>query len=68
MVLVAIAIFGGIKRIAKFAEMFVPIKAGLYLAAAFYIAFSNYEVVPEVFKLILLKHFSLMPQRVVLAV
>lgn len=55
--LVAIAIFGGIKRIAKFAEMFVPIKAGLYLAAAFYIAFSNYEVVPEVFKLIFTEAF-----------
>lgn len=57
-VLVALAIFGGIKRIAKFAEMFVPLKAGLYLAAAFYIAIINYDVVPEVFKLIFTEAFQ----------
>lgn len=57
-VLVAIAIFGGIKRIAKFAEMFVPIKAGLYLAAALYIAVINYDILPDVFKLIFTEAFE----------
>lgn len=56
--MVAVAIFGGIKRIAKFAEMFVPLKAGLYLLVAFYIAISNYEVLPEIFKLIFTEAFK----------
>ena len=56
-VLVALAIFGGIKRIAKFAEMFVPLKAGLYLGVAFYIVFSNYDVLPETIKLIFTEAF-----------
>ncbi|MEB3753692.1 sodium:alanine symporter family protein [Acinetobacter sp. MD2(2019)] len=56
--LTAMAIFGGIKRIAHFAEMFVPLKAGLYLATAFYICISNYEVVPHVFGLIFSKAFQ----------
>ncbi|WP_416041533.1 alanine/glycine:cation symporter family protein [Acinetobacter lactucae] len=56
--LVAIAIFGGIKRIARFAEMFVPLKAGLYLFAAIYIALSNYTILPEIFKLIFTEAFQ----------
>ncbi|WHP07243.1 MULTISPECIES: alanine/glycine:cation symporter family protein [Acinetobacter] len=57
-VMVAIAIFGGIKRIAKFAEMFVPLKAGLYLAVALYIAISNYELLPGIFRLIFTEAFQ----------
>ncbi|MFT4020924.1 MAG: sodium:alanine symporter family protein [Acinetobacter sp.] len=57
-VLIAIAIFGGIKRIAHFAEMFVPLKAGLYLATALWICISNYELVPHVFGLIFAKAFQ----------
>jgi AGCS family alanine or glycine:cation symporter len=57
-VMVALAIFGGIKRIAKFAEMFVPLKAGLYLAVALYIAISNYELLPGIFKLIFTEAFQ----------
>ncbi|TCM65787.1 AGCS family alanine or glycine:cation symporter [Acinetobacter calcoaceticus] len=56
--LVAIAIFGGIKRIAKFAEMFVPLKAGLYLLLALYIIISNYAIVPDIIKLIFTEAFE----------
>ncbi|EPU8975828.1 alanine/glycine:cation symporter family protein, partial [Acinetobacter baumannii] len=56
-VMVALAIFGGIKRIAKFAEMFVPLKAGLYLSVALYIALSNYAILPDVLKLIVTEAF-----------
>ncbi|WP_269914268.1 alanine/glycine:cation symporter family protein [Acinetobacter sp. HY1485] len=57
-VLTAIAIFGGIKRIARFAEMFVPLKAGLYLGLAIYIALINYQEVPHVFGLIFSEAFK----------
>lgn len=56
--LTAAAIFGGIKRIARFAEMFVPLKAGLYLGLAFYIAIVNYEQLPHIFYLIFSKAFQ----------
>ena len=49
--------FGGIKRIAKFAEMFVPLKAGLYLSVALYIAISNYAILPDILKLIVTEAF-----------
>lgn len=55
---VGIAIFGGIKRIARFAEMFVPLKAGIYLAVALFIAVINYEQVPHVFYLIFSEAFK----------
>lgn len=56
--MVAAAIFGGIQRIAKFSELFVPVKAGLYLAAALYIAVSNYSVLPDIFHLIITDAFQ----------
>ena len=56
--LTAIAIFGGIKRIAKFAEMFVPLKAGIYLGLALFIALINYQQVPHVFYLIFSQAFE----------
>ncbi|MCF9046759.1 alanine/glycine:cation symporter family protein [Acinetobacter nectaris] len=56
--LIGIAIFGGINRIARFAELFVPLKAGLYLGVAFYIAIINYEQLPHLFGLIFTKAFQ----------
>lgn len=56
--MVAVAIFGGIQRIAKFSEVFVPLKAGLYLAAAFYIAAINYATLPDIFRLIVTEAFQ----------
>ena len=54
----ALIIFGGIKRIAKVAESFVPFMALLYLAVALYIAFKNFDMLPEMFRLIFSKAFE----------
>ncbi|MBR9874837.1 sodium:alanine symporter family protein [Vibrio sp. J1-1] len=58
-VLSAIVIFGGIKRIAKVAEMIVPIMALLYLALALFVMFSNLEKLPDVLTLIFKSAFGL---------
>ncbi|GAK17602.1 LOW QUALITY PROTEIN: sodium/alanine symporter [Vibrio sp. JCM 19053] len=55
----AIVIFGGIKRIARVAEMIVPIMALLYLALALFIMFSNLEKLPDVLMLIFKSAFGL---------
>ncbi len=54
----ALIIFGGIKRIAKVAERFVPFMALLYLAVALYIAFANFAILPDIFQLIFSKAFE----------
>ena len=54
----ALIIFGGIKRIAKVAESFVPIMALLYLAVALYIAVINFNILPDIFSLIFTKAFE----------
>ncbi|MEG2431433.1 MAG: alanine/glycine:cation symporter family protein [Acinetobacter sp.] len=54
----AVIIFGGIKRIAKVAESFVPFMAVLYLAVALYIAVINYDLLPSIFQLIFSKAFE----------
>ena len=54
----ALIIFGGIKRIAKVAESFVPFMAVLYLAVALYIAVINIEALPSMFQLIFTKAFT----------
>ena len=54
----AVIIFGGIKRIAKVAESFVPFMAVLYLAVALYIACINYGLLPSIFQLIFSKAFE----------
>ncbi len=55
----AVVIFGGIKRIAKVAEMIVPVMALLYLALALLIMFANIEKLPEVLALIFKSAFGL---------
>ncbi len=57
-VLTALIIFGGIKRIAKVAESFVPLMAVLYLTVALYIAIANYSILPDIFHLIFSKAFE----------
>ncbi len=52
MVLVGLVVIGGIKRIGKFAEKFVPFMATLYVGAALIILFMNLGKVPEVLGLI----------------
>ncbi|ANQ25450.1 sodium:alanine symporter family protein [Vibrio natriegens] len=55
----AAVIFGGIKRIAKVAEMIVPLMALLYLALALVVVFANIEKLPAVLSLIVKSAFGL---------
>ena len=57
-IMTAAIIFGGIKRIAKVAESFVPFMAVLYLLVALYIAFLNFDALPSMFQLIFSKAFE----------
>jgi len=52
-VALAVIIYGGVRRIARFAELVVPFMAGAYILVAFAIMFSNVSKVPEVFGLII---------------
>ncbi|MBR5914507.1 MAG: alanine:cation symporter family protein [Selenomonadaceae bacterium] len=61
--LTALVIFGGTTRIAKLAEMIVPIMAGLYLISACIIVLMNIEKVPAMFALII--HDAFEPQAAV---
>lgn len=56
--LTALVIFGGVTRIAKFAEMLVPSMAGLYLLSAIVIIIMNFDKVPAMFALIIHDAFS----------
>jgi len=57
--LTGLVIFGGIKGIAKFAEVVVPFMAGAYLLLALYVLIVNISVVPEVVVLIFKSAFGL---------
>ena len=61
--LTALVIFGGVTRIAKFAEMLVPAMAGLYLLSALVIIVMNFDKVPAMFALII--HDAFEPQAAV---
>ena len=61
--LTALVIFGGVTRIAKFAEMLVPSMAGLYLLSALIIIVMNFDQLPAVFALII--HDAFEPQAAV---
>ncbi|EHZ2744727.1 sodium:alanine symporter family protein [Vibrio vulnificus] len=52
-------IFGGIKRIARTAELIVPVMALAYLALALFVMFSNLEKLPDVLMLIFKSAFGL---------
>lgn len=49
LVVLAVIIFGGIKRIATFTEFAVPFMALGYIGLALVIMFTNYEMIPQVF-------------------
>ncbi len=51
-------IFGGVKRIARFAEFVVPFMAIAYIIVAFVIMFLNLDQVPQVFALIIKSAFG----------
>jgi AGCS family alanine or glycine:cation symporter len=55
----AFVIFGGIRKIARTAEIIVPIMALAYLAIAIYVMLMNIEKVPEVLALIFKSAFGM---------
>lgn len=57
-ILAAPIIVGGINRVAKIAEMLVPVMALVYILVSFYIIFINIGEVPAVVSLIFSKAFS----------
>jgi len=57
-VLTALVIFGGMKRIARFTEVLVPVMAGLYLLVALVIVVLHIDQVPAMFALIFHDAFS----------
>lgn len=57
--LFAFIIFGGIKRIGKFAEYVVPFMAVIYILLALVILVVNYKDVPAIFALIFTSAFNL---------
>ena len=61
--LAGIVVFGGLNRVAKVAEMLVPIMAGIYILAAIVVIIMNISVVPDIFALIL--HDAFNPQAAV---
>ncbi|SUX19789.1 Na+/alanine symporter [Cardiobacterium valvarum] len=56
--LVAIIVFGGVKRISEFASLFVPFLAVTYLLLSLFIILGNLEKIPEVLALIVKSAFS----------
>ncbi|WP_010487749.1 alanine/glycine:cation symporter family protein [Pseudomonas sp. S9] len=61
MAVIGMIIFGGIKRIAKFADVLVPVMAFSYIAMALFVIGSNADRIPEVFTLIFRSAFGLEP-------
>lgn len=57
-VLTGLTIFGGVKRIAKVAEVVVPIMAGGYILLALVIIIFNIQKLPAVFELIIKSAFD----------
>ena len=61
MVVMGLIIFGGIRRIASFADVMVPVMALSYIAMAIYVIGSNAGQIPETFSLIVRSAFGLEP-------
>lgn len=57
-VLTAITIFGGVRRIAEVSSRIVPVMATLYIILALFIMIKNIVLLPEVLKLIILNAFG----------
>lgn len=56
--IVLLIVFGGIKRIGKVTEIFVPFMALFYVGGAIVILFMNFDAVPEFFQLIFSNAFQ----------
>lgn len=61
MILVAVALTGGIKRIAAFTEKLVPVMAGAYLCGTLAVLFVFRQQIPAAFSLIFREAFCLRP-------
>lgn len=57
--LAAVIIFGGVKRIANVTQVVVPVMATLYILVALYIVIMNFTEIPAVFTLIVQSAFGL---------
>src|SRR5690606_20985481 len=57
--LTAVIIFGGVKRIAKVTQVVVPVMATLYILVALYIVTMNISEIPAVFTLIVQNAFGI---------
>ena len=55
----AVIIFGGIKRVARFTELIVPVMAVIYILLALYVVVTNITQLPAVFKQIFTSAFGL---------
>ncbi len=60
-VMLALVVFGGVKRIGKVAQVVVPLMAGAYILMTVVIISLNISEVPAMFKLILSSAFNLEP-------
>nr|WP_298143578.1 alanine/glycine:cation symporter family protein [uncultured Pseudomonas sp.] len=58
---IGMIIFGGIKRIASFADVLVPVMAFSYIAMALFVIGSNVELIPQTLALIFKSAFGLEP-------
>ncbi|GEL04644.1 alanine/glycine:cation symporter family protein [Rummeliibacillus stabekisii] len=52
MVLIGIIVFGGISRIGKITEKFVPFMVGIYIIGSLIVVFANVSAIPSIFALI----------------
>lgn len=57
--LAAVVIFGGVKRIASVTQVVVPVMATIYILVAFYIVIMNISEIPAVFTLIVQNAFGI---------
>ncbi|WP_279230397.1 alanine/glycine:cation symporter family protein [Thermohalobacter berrensis] len=58
-IITGLVIFGGVKRIARVAELIVPIMALAYILVALFVVFKNISSLPEVFSIIISNAFGL---------
>lgn len=66
-VIVGFVVLGGITRIGKVTEWFVPLMAGIYIGAGVWIMVTNGSSIPAFFHWYFLTRFSLLPLSAVLA-
>jgi AGCS family alanine or glycine:cation symporter len=59
MVLTALVIFGGLRRIARVAEIIVPLMAGVYILTALYVVLTHISQIPGVVRLIFESAFGI---------